>query len=1037
MVIDGVISSETFSYLESMPNAEFYLPVEILDYATDVYKGTGGNNFNVEYQTYLRNLEGTTQDIANPLGTFIDKLGELARARKNRVFQSFYNTEKAKVDKWNAEHPPEEHISMPIAKNTVRPVARVETADGVKQVFRPPNNIKPQPLKEGEEIISGMIGGERVYLSIDAKVAEAYNKTGQKAEDLLFDMLRVSKRFASRAFTVWNLAFTAPNIVRDTTRSALYSRYSPLVDPLSSPMFIADVGRSLAAIATRETSPIMRLYALAGAEGSSTQKILNEDFQSQVKYYPEKTKKKMLQKIQVFGKEGLVARINEGAEDMNKVTFFIRGLRAHGLYDQATKLQTFEQAVDFANKNREVLDYIAMDNTRVVGTPNSRVIGAKMSGFNRVMMFLNVNIQGQANDLSSLFPKGKNTTMPKEVRGTKYDASKEWYRRWLFITSYVMVFTALKMLSNEKSDTIYKEVSDRTEQDNAIIPLGIYKTDPLTGEKQEYYIKIPKDRSIAGAITNLSEAITDYIFNIQEVNLFDSAVESGLSVVPLGIQFRKDAPIWKSLFSGLFSKVVPFVQIPVGLAANYDFYRMKELETEYQRGLPTTARYNSYTTEFAKDMSRLSNGMLSPIQIDYIVRNLLGDVGTGITQLSDIASGKAPAKLTPERTFGLSRFLAVSDNAEQREFVKGVKSKVEELGRWHSLLNQYKKSGNIAAYEDLIEKNPDVLKYNALNNLVRKSREMEDSIRAINNSTEYTPQQKEEKVREARGVVDEIFNTINGLLSDQIKKQQAEQQSKNTVGAAEQTKTGKESLPIRPMGQTGTTRVADIKPFTPVDTKGKNTVEAIDTEGIKPGSAFKLDVPSPDEILEKTDTGKTPVRIPTFEEPTDYQDFELQFKTYTKTLSKVESLINSIESDDSIDNKVKAYYIEQYQNMLKDVNLKRGQLGLMNPEFFSEYILSPDGAKWFKSAQTKARKEAGIKLKRGRKSTGTKVIKAAGKVPKLPVIKATPSKKYKTAGKIKIKAPPKIRVSTSVAAPPSLKLTPIKLPKAINKIIKL
>lgn len=74
---------------------------------------------------------------------------------------------------------------------------------------------------------------------------------------------------------------------------------------------------------------------------------------------------------------------------------------------------------------------------------------------------------------------------------------------------------------------------------------------------------------------------------------------------------------------------------PVEIAANYNFFSDAPIESSRERALTSDQRYRASTTEVAKLLGK--TGVLSPLQVDHLVRSYTSNMGITLLSLADFA----------------------------------------------------------------------------------------------------------------------------------------------------------------------------------------------------------------------------------------------------------------------------------------------------------------------------------------------------------------------------------------------------------------
>lgn len=89
--------------------------------------------------------------------------------------------------------------------------------------------------------------------------------------------------------------------------------------------------------------------------------------------------------------------------------------------------------------------------------------------------------------------------------------------------------------------------------------------------------------------------------------------------------------LWMSTPLALPTAINPVVE----LGANYSFFSDQPIESQREQNLTTDQRYRPGTTEAAKQLGAL--GVLSPVQIEHLVRGYTGSMGITLMAIADLA----------------------------------------------------------------------------------------------------------------------------------------------------------------------------------------------------------------------------------------------------------------------------------------------------------------------------------------------------------------------------------------------------------------
>jgi hypothetical protein len=257
-----------------------------------------------------------------------------------------------------------------------------------------------------------------------------------------------------------------------------------------------------------------------------------------------------------------------------------------------------------------------------------------------------------------------------------------------------------------------------------------YQSEDLT-RKQNYYIiygptgpiLIPKAFEVGAIFSSLPEAIVDAM-----------QPENG------GKDLARIAMM--QFFNNFSFNPIPQALLPaVELAANFDFFTMRPMETEGQLRLPPDQRAEPWTSSIAKGAGSMTG--MSPIQIEHAIRGYLGVWGASMLAAGDAmagAGGVFPARptgvfgsvpvLSPALENVLGRFMKSEDLDSASRWTGDFYDLKSQADQVYAGMRAYRANGEIAEAQRMIEEQRPLLQARGV--LDKTAARMSDLTREMN-----------------------------------------------------------------------------------------------------------------------------------------------------------------------------------------------------------------------------------------------------------------------------------------------------------------
>lgn len=301
-------------------------------------------------------------------------------------------------------------------------------------------------------------------------------------------------------------------------------------------------------------------------------------------------------------------------------------------------------------------------------TVNFRRHGTNSKAANAVIPFFNAGIQ--STDKTIRYFTGE------DLKGTKYTAKQRGkiiFQRWAFLAVTSMIMTAIEYALNHKSKDDkenYNQLSNHVKNSNFLIPLGKGKYFALT---KSHELGIPS--SAMERILELTQDDQDHAFDdfaAYATSNFLPSIVSDLAEMPFNVASEGLYDASKDALTGAISSTGIF-GVGAAINANKDYLGSPIVSSSLEGKVPKQ-QYTARTSQAAYLMGQFLN--LSPQQIDYFGKNVLGGFWTYQTALFPVNDGKG-VKGKRDRTLGVKNTY-IKDNIYSQDLANWMYDKADE-----------------------------------------------------------------------------------------------------------------------------------------------------------------------------------------------------------------------------------------------------------------------------------------------------------------------------------------------------------------------
>lgn len=502
-------------------------------------------------------------------------------------------------------------------------------------------------LKTGEHPPERMMAvnvmelGKKYKYAVNPDVARAIEIHGKATQEGLSRFLALFASPFRAGATALNIPFQVSNLLADTPRAALVSKYG-IRSVNDAIMYPWDFFHSLYSSITGDVIGLENKLFLDFLDSGTAGVTVQEHFTPSMMRYRPST---MTGKAKSFGKDVLFSLPHFAAaiEQTSKILGVKRAMRFHGVTsgkelaeripEAITEIRRFSGSPDFGRQGRWV----------------------EQARLNLLFMFLNARIQGTTADLSRLFGA---------------DGAKRSAITWTRLLTAVGIPTILLSIFNRKEhEEDLKKIPERDRSNYWIVFKGddkFIKTDD--GEVIKDYWKIPK-RESSKWVANSIEAAMDFYWKRDPENMKKFAETMIEEVSPLNIQGES----LQERFESSLSSINPILKAGIETATGRDMYRHRNIVPEMMKeGNTPELQYRKSTPAiFIKAADALPDiapdAMRSPIMLEHLVKTMTAGLITQFIKKRDI-EGRKDWEGNPL----LARFQA-SPFSENKELEKQLK----------------------------------------------------------------------------------------------------------------------------------------------------------------------------------------------------------------------------------------------------------------------------------------------------------------------------------------------------------------------------
>ncbi|NNU85347.1 4'-phosphopantetheinyl transferase [Geobacillus sp. BMUD] len=520
-----------------------------------------------------------------------------------------------------------------------------------------------------EHVVTVYKDGEPIQLQLDKELYRTVQLLDEESTNIVLKMLSIPAR-ALRAGATLTPEFMIRNPIRDQFQAFIVSEngYNPLFD------FIPGLWEAIKGKFGR--SDLYELWARAGGGYGNLMSVDRNYLREQLRQ---------------LKREG--HPLNKGFKTIVNPKEWLRLLQALSeLSEEATKLGEFKKAL----KKGKTIEEAAFQSRDLMDFARS---GSAIKEWNKVITFLNANIQGKDKLFRTLFRSPAKTAM------------RAWTKAIVGVTlPTIGAYMAMQYLANDKQKETWRNTPQWLKDTFFILPIP--GTDELA--------RIPKPFDLAIIFSNPFEQLLDFAYKNDPRGFDEFAKDSAVGLLKIPYMLTGIAPLIENWANKSFFTEMPIVP-----------QRDQDLLPEDQYGVSTSLT--------ARTLGKVLN--YSPYKIDNLIRGYGAGLGRYATAGLDKVLEKAGAgKMPPPEAKKWSEWPII--NAFTVDSTGGgrvMNEFYETLDRMNKEAKSAEKNGRKYAKEEQLKK---------LRRTSREISEIRSKYREVQGSYELTPEEKRKKLDE-------------------------------------------------------------------------------------------------------------------------------------------------------------------------------------------------------------------------------------------------------------------------------------------------
>lgn len=556
-------------------------------------------------------------------------------------------------------------------------------------------------------VISAMDNGKKVKYEVPPDVYRAMMNLDKESTNTLIKILQ-KPASTLRAGATLTPEFSLRNPLRDVPQAFIVSKsgFNPIVDfPVGLWQSIWK-GRTIK-IGNKEFKTAGDLYKQFIKENGGYGNIVSMDR----KLHQETLKKALSESnthyVDVLNPNTFKSLLKSLSNPLNTLR------NVADISESATKVGEFRAALrsgaspqEAAYRARDIMDFARA--------------GVSVREANKVVAFLNANIQGKSK-LWRAFQENPSKVIGKSIASVTLPT--------------IAAIVAQNTMANERQREVLDDAPQYLKDTFYLVPIP--GTDQIA--------RIPKPFDLAFAFSNTFERAMDYAMK-NDKEAFDGFLKQGFSAMSVPTMLTGIAPIVEGM-------------------ANYSFFRQGPIIPQREQNMDYPDQYDINSSETAKfvgkQINRLTGGdgafknFGSPRVIDNTIQGFTGGLGTYATNVVDLLLDSANLTDNPERPSK-----GIDQKAVTKAFLVNQSGSGASLDKLYTLREKLNKAKGSAKEND--SRFDDTTKLKMINDAAKEISDINKQIRSIQNSYDYTADQKKK-------ALDELIQQRNEIARQTVK----------------------------------------------------------------------------------------------------------------------------------------------------------------------------------------------------------------------------------------------------------------------------
>ena len=321
--------------------------------------------------------------------------------------------------------------------------------------------------------------------------------------------------------------------------------------------------------------------------------------------------------------------------------------------------------------------------------------------------------------------------MPYEKR---LDIQSKFVRRGIGMAVMTMIYAALM-----EDDEAYKTATPEQRLSSWFVR--------VPGLEEPLKIPIPFEYGLL--FKALPEAVVNTVFGTDE----GKPIAKGLGALA-----------WQSV-PGLVPQVgKPFVELAMGK----DFFTLADIESSRMKRLDPTERFKDDTTELAKTLSSMGQGIVSPVQIDQFVRTTGTQLAVAIASLANPILRDPNAPPAPDKPFPSSKTPVVGSLIQPNDGNRIIDYVYEQMEKAEQARNTYNKlleeNRDAEADRYINKESGRIAMSDSVADFRKEMKDIRDAEEAIKRDPALTPEQKRDELKELRKLKIDVATTYRDII---------------------------------------------------------------------------------------------------------------------------------------------------------------------------------------------------------------------------------------------------------------------------------